>query len=393
MWRSASVLILLVAGCSNPSVASPPAVSPSTRQPSGVSGSPLAVLSTVVSNDRQTQYSIALLAEDGSVAARVTAALPTPVSVTMTSCPGAPAAAPTCPASLRLNGPRLSAAGARVYYLDGDTTVGSVDRRGHTAVSLQLPRATDTRYLFAVSPDERRIAVSAFQYTGGGSWPRPSFSLRIFVEDLPSGANRSEIFSSTVVSEWPIGWHDGALVLAVGPIGLVQSGFPNPYFASEYHVVDPKTGDRRATLGGGPPTYPCVYGPLVPAGTACQGNDLGIQRWDGSRTTLGPAVPLYQAGGLSPDGTRLAIYSQAAADHPTATVDLVTSNRVLATSAAGTDVLGWIDADHLVIRSVNLSTPNRISVLAVAANRVTPSTLGSQADAFELVSVLPTSLR
>lgn len=126
--------------------------------------------------------------------------------------------------------------------MDGNSDVGYLTRDGRTATAVHLPVDAQVRYPIAVSPDDSRIAVAALDYVGTGTYPKPDIHLTIFVEDL-TGANRVDLFTSTSVTEWPVGWHAGHVVIAVGPGGIVQSGSNNPYFATtEYHVVEQFSG-------------------------------------------------------------------------------------------------------------------------------------------------------
>jgi hypothetical protein len=204
---------------------------------------------------------------------------------------GLPNAGICCDAFL----PDVSTSDSRVYFLDGVTTLRFLAPDGSTGIVTTLPNIRGkARAIFAVSPDDQRIAISLFD------WSKRPMSDHIYVEDL-SGGNRVEVLSSTSVYEWPVGWHAGKLVLAGGPS---LGGSPNPYAADWYHLVDPSNGSRIAVLAGG--DCPAV-GPLSAGGTACVSSKCHcIEKvdWSGKRsptyTYNDPSE--FNAAALSVDG-------------------------------------------------------------------------------------------
>lgn len=248
---------MLLAACSQPGAGAqrtPAAPTPSTViRPSQYAGGvpTFAVLANnpVVRAPGQTMYTVELVAPNGQVAARQAASLPS-----------------TMPAGLVAPTPLVSSSDTRLYFLNGDSEVRFLQPDGTMGIATHLPGSGQVRAAFAVSPDDRRIAVSLLDYS-----TRP-IHLRMYVEDLAGGANHVDIFTATNgIAEWPIGWRDGDLVVAVGPIA-VQNIWPNPYNAGNsggpgpndaYHLVDPATGNRLAAVGSD-----CNFGPLTVAGTA-----------------------------------------------------------------------------------------------------------------------------
>ncbi|MDQ6714051.1 MAG: hypothetical protein M3Z28_12820 [Candidatus Dormibacteraeota bacterium] len=216
---------------------------------------------------------------------------------------------------------------------------------------------------FAISPDDRRIAVSVIEYSDSFQAP---VKLRMYVEDLVGGGNHVDLFSSTSVTEWPIGWHAGRLLIAVGP-PIGWSG-PNVYGATSYHLVDATSGNRVATLD-------CVDGLVVAAGTACYRFDrlpaqLGVQRWDGQKSwfaglNLGQPpeksridVTVFGGPTLSPDGSRIAaaVYNaQGSPDINTTPVVLFTNGGEAPTAITGV-VMGWLDSTHIVVHQHDSDT-------------------------------------
>jgi hypothetical protein len=264
MRRSGSALAIssaavVLAGCFVPSGPSGASTSPTPDQGGG-STTPTGVLAVflgpVPSNARQFQVSLVQL--DGSVLAKTQAKL-------RTNAAGTPL-------------PFLSASSSRAYFLDGDTQLKSLSPDGKVAAVRDIAGNDHIRSAFAVSPDDRRIAISTIDYS-----QVPPF-LRLSVEDL-KGGNRTEIFSSGSLYVWPVAWHQGKLVVAVGdayPTGPPPQGSAhpwclpvfgacvadNPYAATHgYHVVDPTDATRLASLG----SDQCeMEGLLTNAGTMCR---------------------------------------------------------------------------------------------------------------------------
>jgi hypothetical protein len=236
--------------------------------------------------------------------------------------------------------PWISSTLARVYYLNAGSEVRYLGPNGTTLPATMIAVKPDEMAGFSVSPDDKRIAVSIFRYTLE-TYPRTYVGMRMYVEDLRGGANHVEIFSSATVAEYPIGWVGGRLIVAVGsPWGL--TGRPNPYDASEYHIVDPANGDRLANLCSntrGP------VGWIQPFGTMCSEWNGGpsFVRWDGSSFS-GPAeapnaIQLWRLA-MSPDGTRAAI-----AGDP---MQVVGGDAIHKLPVDAWNVVGWLDGRHIV---------------------------------------------
>lgn len=327
--------------------ASPPTTAAEASPTSSVSSSePLALVTSGFVAGGTGTYEVALVATDGHVVAQATAHLPSTVPVTLSGCPQfQPGASPTCTVGFRPWAPLAMASNSRAYYLDGDTDIRFLAPDGTTGLAAHLPPESRTRYVFAVDPGNTRLAVSAFSYAMSGSYPMPGFTLRIFIQNLATGANHIDLFTSSSVAEWPIGWHSGKLVIGVGSNQPPQTTAANPYWAFvEYHVVDAATGRRLATIGS---IHLCNYGPLVHSGTACL-NPLGFQSWDGSFTEFSaqpPSGPGYDGPVLSPDGSRLAaVYL---ANPPDFQIYMLSASGVMPTHVVGGPE-GWIDSAHLV---------------------------------------------
>ena len=110
--------------------------------------------------------------------------------------------------------PPVSASNDKVYFRDGDTKIRFMTPDGRTGDVTKVPGGPATVSFFSVSPDDQRIAVLVEDLS-----PAQSIGLRLYVEDL-GGGHHSDIYVSTIpkglggLSLWPMGWHQGNLVLA-----------------------------------------------------------------------------------------------------------------------------------------------------------------------------------
>src|SRR5712691_6760340 len=209
-----------------------------------------APLGVLVGSQAASSYTISLVGVDGKVVASAEATTPP-----ITSC-GAVAAAPfPLP---------VSESNSRAYFMDAKGAVHYLAPNGDTGRATSVPAPTASqRSTFAVSPDDRRIAVVVANYTATQA------TTRLYVEDLNGGGNHVNLFSQTGVrSLWAVGWHGtNNLVLAVVP-SCTQGGGPFCCGMQELHVVDPATATRRFTIGSWA-RYP-IAGPPSPAGVVCE---------------------------------------------------------------------------------------------------------------------------
>lgn len=285
--------------------------------------------------------------------------------------------------------PQLSASDDRLYYLDGDATVRYLAVDGASGVAHALPSEPLSHAAFAVSPDDQRIAVTVVDYP---SISTGSAHMRLYVEDLSGATHHVELFDSTTVVEWPIGWHAAELILGVGggPYGQNPCGLC-AYTPDEYHVADPTTGKRLATIC---PTSAGGFsaGLATPAGIECELTFGGaqhqslIEAWDGSSHRV-PTDVCGVRGPLSPDGSQIATTSLP--QQPDGgctgggTISLIDqSGKRSATAITGAPE-GWIDSNHLVIQ-----TPQgQIAIFDISGSGVTPA-----AATGTMVEVLPGGL-
>ncbi|TMF30342.1 MAG: hypothetical protein E6I25_03775 [Chloroflexi bacterium] len=231
--------------------------------------------------------------------------------------------------------PNLSASNTRLYFLDGDSTIKFLSRNGTVGAATTISLDASSVAVFSVSPDDRRIAVAVITF------PYPART-RIYVEDLADGGHHVDIFSSSSALEWPAGWHEGHLVIALGINASPQNaGEWFNYGYRGYHVADATTGARLANVCDGFD----ASAPPVPAGTVCVNYPAyKVSDWNGaSRSIIADAG--CGGGALSPDGSLIAECQ----GNPR-TVNLVARNGSTKPTAIRATPLGWIDRDHLVAR-------------------------------------------
>ena len=312
---------------------------PSASSQNAGSASPVAV---VVSNEGP-RYSVSLVRADGRVLASTNAAVRS-----VTEVPNPYDGSPTASAQL----PEISASGSRVYFLDGNSTLRFLRPDGRTGVATQLPGSAKSQAGFAISPDDKRIAVSLIDFSQALT---SGTRMRLYVEDL-GGGHRIELLSSESVTEWPIGWTAGKLVVAVGQLNLDG---PEPYGAMEgYQVVDPVSGRvmHRICAGG------ITVGPPAPAGISCE--DVVVD-WDGHERVI-PDRPKSACNGLSPAGSLLAC-----GPNPGVVIDL--RHGQSRTLPADARPLGWVDEGHLIFTySDPVSGSPPLHILDVGTGTITP---------------------
>lgn len=228
------------------SATSAPPASPASSPATLPVSPPLGVL---VGSQAASSYTISLIGVDGTVVASAEASTPP-----ITSC-GAVAAAPyPLP---------VSESNSRAYFMDAQGIVHFLGPTGATGRATSVPAPTSSqRSTFAVSPDDKRIAVVVANYT------TTQATTRLYVEDLNGGGNHVNIFSETGSRTlWAVGWHGTTNLVVAVVTSCTQGGGPFCCGMQELHVVDPATGIRRFVLG----TWAScpIAGPPSPAGAMC----------------------------------------------------------------------------------------------------------------------------
>jgi hypothetical protein len=326
------VLILALTGaCSMPgSVSSgPPAASssrtsspavspasPSATLPPGPSPAPVtSAYGVLVSALSSPNYTVSLVGIDGRVVASAQAT--TPGSVT---CANASAALVPAP---------VSTSNTRVYYMDAQGVVRYLAPNGDAGRATTVPIGPARRAMFAVSPDDQRIAVIVDDFDATGAFTS------LYAEDLNGGGHHKQLFTETgAFTLWPTGWHGtDNLVLAKVP-SCTQGGGPFCCGPQEFHVVDPASAVRRYTVGD--PTCKLAGAP-TPAGVVCE-NDVqaNVLTWTGT-TTRSFSIQGPTSAHLSPSGGLVAIV-------PSGDTIIQETSR----SLAGMQACGWIDDTHVL---------------------------------------------
>ena len=250
--------------------------------------------------------------------------------------------------------PQVSASNNRLYYLDGEATVRYLAPDGASGVAHTLPVGPLSHAVFAVSPDDQRIAVTLVNYP---SVSTGSIEMSLYVEDLSGGGNRVDLFDSTSVLEWPVGWHAGQLVIAVAPAPYGQNPCDICAYRSpaEYHVADPATGKRTATLcpvasGGSSIALPSRGGIECEVRGNTASHQSLLESWDGATHSV-PSDLCGIGGPVSPDGQETStLWAPQLPDGGcthAATITLIDhSGKRTATAVPGTPQ-EWIDSQHL----------------------------------------------
>jgi hypothetical protein len=275
----------------------------------------------LVGSQAASSYAVSIVGVDGKVVASAQAT--TPVAV---SCAGAAAAVvPPAP---------VSTSNSRVYFEDGQGLVHYLGPAGDTGRVTTIPAGTaSSRAMFAVSPDDQRIAVVVVNFSSTGA------STRIYVEDLNGGGNRVDLFTeSGSYSLWPIGWHGTNNLVLAKVVSCTQGGGPFCCGPLELHVVDPATANRRFTIGNSPSCI--IAGPASPAGAVCESSPSFVNAQEINWTA--GVISTFQVGGpspafISPDGNAVAIVNYASG---------VTNIRN--GGSLNLQACQWIDSTHLM---------------------------------------------
>jgi hypothetical protein len=316
----------------SPSASSPPQASAATASPSPVAVT--GAYGVLVGAQSGATYTVSLVGTDAKVVASAQGS--TPAAVT---CANAAAGVVPLP---------VSTSNSRVYFMDGQGVVRFLSPSGDTGRATTVPSGAARRSMFAVSPEDQRIAVVVDDFNSTGA------ATRLYVEDLNGGGNHVELFTeSGAYTLWPIGWHGtNNLVVAKVP-ACTQGGGPFCCGPQELHVVDPATAVRRFTLGGSG----CVIaGPPSAAGAICESNSNFTQatvlNWTAATVrTLAINGPAFTY--LSPSGGMVAFVDNTG-----------TSFTIGAASISGTFACTWIDDEHILSGGDAQHQPRVVAVIS-----------------------------
>lgn len=262
--------------------------------------------------------------------------------------------------------PPVSATLDQVYYRDG-AKIRMVTPPTGAADVTTVPNSSTLVSFFSVSPDDKRIAVVVMDVSGASA-----IALRLYVEDLRGGGNHLDIYSTSVTRSksattlWPMGWHQGLLVLAVvqactfEPVGL---------HPSEWHISNATTAVRVTTITG----VNCQLGTEPsPAGVSCAASNGTTTLFDWSNHVLGVTGPGTTFDGLdtglSPKGQSIFFATTGLAPPATRLVQLGPGPYA---TVPGHAACAWIDEDHVLTPDAVIQfpaeTPGNVQVNATVS--------------------------
>jgi hypothetical protein len=244
--------------------------------------------------------------------------------------------------------PPVSASNDEVYFRDGDTKIRQVVLPGSAVDVTTVPGGPNIISFFSVSPDDQRIAVLVEDVSSP-----TGISERLYVEDLHGGGNHVDLYSTQVPKDrrgttlWPMGWHAGAIVLAVFPVCTFEPVGPTAF---EWHVATATNATRLATITANNCTL--SYWPSA-AGVGCI-NAQGVTTlydWAGkvlSVTGPGSTGSGYSMTSLSPKGSSILFATGAGPGGPTPVTGIVQLGPGPYATVPGHAACAWIDEDHLL---------------------------------------------
>jgi hypothetical protein len=265
--------------------------------------------------------------------------------------------------------PPVSASDNKVYYRDGNTKIKFLTSDGQTGDVTTVPGGATTVSFFSVSPDDQRIAVLVEDLSLAST-----IKLSLYVEDLIGHTNHSVIYTNTVpklkgngTTLWPMGWHNGLLVLAVvAPCTFEPAGLT----PIEWHVANAATAVRVAKIGN--PCFPSNW--PSPAGVACIDTaklQAGRYDWSGNLTGGATAQNSEFQSGLSPSGRSIFLTPGAGIGAPPPATRIVVLGSGGGSSATGHNACLWIDEDHLLAPDAVIAFPSSTATSATVVSTVT----------------------
>ena len=267
--------------------------------------------------------------------------------------------------------PPVSASDHHVYFRDGDTQIRMVVPPSGTADVTKVPGGGNVVSFFSVSPDDQRIAVLVEDVSS-----TTAVSERLYVEDLHGGGHHLDIFSTQVPKDergktlWPMGWHNGALVLAVMP---ACTFVPIGILPSAWHISSATTGRRVATITANNcwlSLFPSSHGVGCINGT--NGSTVEFDLSGKKVAVTGPPTPVggYALTGLSPAGQSMFFATGEFVDGPPLTTQILQLGPGPYATVQGHAACAWIDEDHLLAPDAVIQfpaeTPGNVKVRATA---------------------------
>ena len=359
----------LVGACGQPSTPSGSSHSPSHSASASTTSSPTASASAspVPSSGPTT-----LTGHYGILQAGATLQLIKPDATVAATTPFTPGSVQFCSSSQdgAMQPPPVSASNSQVYFRDGDTRIRRINVPSSATDVTTVPGGPTTVSFFSVSPDDQRIAVVVEDLSAA-----TSISLRLYVEDLIGHGHHADIYTTTApkgktgTTLWPMGWHQGALVLAV----FVACTFePAGLTPSEWHVSNASTAVRMATITASNCTL--SYWPSS-AGVGCINYSSGattLYDWTGKVVAItgpGSTGSGFTQTSLSPAGNSIFFGTGFGIGAPPPATGIVQLGPGPYATVQGHMACEWIDEDHLLAYDAVLQfpaeTPGNVHVNAV----------------------------
>lgn len=253
--------------------------------------------------------------------------------------------------------PPVSASNDQVYFRDGDTSIRRVVPPSSAADVTTVPGSANVASFFSVSPDNQKIAVLVEDLSAA-----TTISLRLYVEDLVGHGHHADIFNTiqpkgkTGTTLWPMGWHAGALVLALVTACTFEPAGLTP---SEWHVSNASNAVRIATIK----TSNCVLSFFPsPAGVGCSGTGgtTSTYGWDGKLIGVPmPGVPGFDYAGteLSPTGNSILFGVRFGIGSPPPATRFFQLGPGPYATVQGHSACLWIDEEHALASDAVIGFP------------------------------------
>ena len=339
-----TVLVLLSCGGSQPSASNSPSASPTARASSSPSASPSAGPLTGAYGLILSAGTLQLIKPNATVAAEV---------------PVANASAQFC--SAQHDGlvapPPVSASNDEVYFRDGDNKIRQVVPPGSAIDVTTVPGGPNIISFFSVSPDDQQIAVLVEDVSSG-----TAISERLYVEDLHGGAHHTDVYTTLTPKDtrgttlWPMGWHAGAIVLAVFPVCTFEPAGLTP---REWHVSSATNATRIATITASSCTlsmWPSAGG----VGCIKASGVTTLYDWAGKVLSVtGPngTGSGYSMTSVSPKSNSVLFATGAGPGSPDSATGIVQLGPGPYATVPGHAACTWIDEDHLLAPDAVIQFP------------------------------------
>ncbi|HXM73279.1 MAG TPA: hypothetical protein VN940_08645, partial [Candidatus Dormibacteraeota bacterium] len=189
-----------------------------------------------------------------------------------------------------------------------------------------------------------------------------AISERLYVEDLHGGGHHVDIYSTLTPKDkrgttlWPMGWHDGAIVLALFPACTFEPAGLTP---TEWHVANATNATRMATI----PATNCTLSFWPSAGGVACMDAQGVAKiydWTGKVVVLtgpGPTGSGYSMTSVSPKINSILFATGAGPGAPTPATGIVQLGPGPYATVPGHAACTWIDEDHLLAPDAVIQFP------------------------------------